>query len=399
MPLSEYYTTDVRILYILNFSVYLITLFGLIVLNSSSNINKYVAFSIVIGTISALIGFAQQWIFRDIMADSIRYIAPFIGFYVGIEFFKYNKLSYIYNFLYISCIIELYLYFYFAIDYLFYIYTTGIVAKYNISTFYTHPLYAILFLIGLKYNIFNKFKIIAVIYILSFAISPLLTLSKAALVSTITVIILIIFNHYSKKAIIPILFVVFIAGIFFETGIVTRLTAAFMAINPDNFSADYSTSYRVIEIINILHNMINDMPSLIWGNGAGSQWTFSYIEYKGGVEKEVFRGGIGNAVHHIFFVYLGYLYRFGILGLLLVLVWLYSTNYYIYKYNNLITNNILRSFAISIIYYSIFSAIWDAFIPVFIFGNIKFGLYLGLGISVIYKHIYEFSNIYKYKLL
>ena len=94
--LVSYFQIHPKVIYVIVFALY--ALVFLIYKNSIERTNKWIFFAIVALIPSTIVGIYMEWSYIDISADIARYLAPFLGFSVGIlllKRLKYHRIIYL----------------------------------------------------------------------------------------------------------------------------------------------------------------------------------------------------------------------------------------------------------------------------------------------------------------
>ena len=168
----------------------------------------------------------------------------------------------------------------------------------------------------------------------------------------------------------------------FYTIIFARASNAIVLFQSGNYMADLSTAVRVIEIKNIIYTLVNALPfSGPFGMGSGALWFENVQRISGGLHAENFRANGG--LHHIFTASIAMLFRYGVVGVVIILLWLGGV---IRKLNNSLKDisgdPFKYSICLAVLLYIFYALLSDTFVPVYVYGNIKFGFLLAMGYVV-----------------
>ena len=360
-------------------------------------IYRYLFLSIITMLISLLIGFWMGWYPRDIFADVVRYIAPFLGFTAGVYTFgrlQYEKVIY-----FVLCLI--------AVDLI--IYCISVFVKINhvihggpLIEYAKHGLnvsglYFFLFICFLKKRILNRAGIfLAFCYIISFFINPILLMSKARTISMLfsTALVCLFVVKLRTGLIIVITFLVFaFAGIKYSDidHVFSRVYATVDLLETGVYDKDPSTAIRISEIVNILDQLNQTLPySILFGMGSGALWFETATPVKGGLHEENFRENGG--VHDVYTIFIGYLFRYGVIGFGLILFWtglVMKKLIKCVKYNK--EDPFKYSICLSVILYILYAFLSDNFVAVYVYGNFHYGFILATAF-VIAHHKYPLSK-------
>ena len=168
----------------------------------------------------------------------------------------------------------------------------------------------------------------------------------------------------------------------------SRFTKAYDSVVYDEYKTDSSTSFRLVEIKNITQTLLeNPLTKLPLGLGTGALYYDTYAPIQGGVHAGNYRPDGG--VHHVFTVYFAYILRYGLIGLFIVLLWIYTSYSKISKCKN--KDPIVYNIISSIKLYIIISLVADIFVPVYVYGNFSFGFSMAIGIIVASKAQYNLN--------
>ena len=388
--LFSLFTSSIRIAYGISFLLYCMAIFYHNK-NLLLNVNKWLFSSTLVVTISILLGLGMGWNNTDILADTARFLAPFVGYVAGLIVLKHLPYHKLITIFYIFGLVELLLYYISLSNKLLYVAQGGPIFEYAKNGLTGSFLYFFLFLCFLKYKIIKGFTRVLIIgYLLGMALNPIMLLSKARTISLVVAIVLVFFcvAKYRFKLFILIFILILMSILILNSSsdvIFNRFNNFITVFETGKYHDDASTSFRVVEIINVTSTLIDTIPySLLFGLGSGALYYDTYATIKGGVHLENFRPDGG--VHHIFFAYLAYLFRYGFVGLMLILCWILSV---VYKLNKVSHNTQLDNFSNSVILsiklYILIMLISDIFVPVNIYGNMSFGYILALSQTLAQK--------------
>ena len=219
-------------------------------------------------------------------------------------------------------------------------------------------------------------KVLLIVYIVGYIFNPVLLESKARLITMLLSFLLIfIFDAKFKEKLMIIIFSIIMSIVLLNSNnALSRFDDTLNLIKTGKYSADSSTSVRVAEIINISKTLHENIPySIPLGMGPGALYYDDYAPLKGGIHKGNYRDDGG--IHHIFTVYFAYIFRYGVIGLLLILLFVNSIRRKILVKNSDVRYNAFFSLMNVFI---IVSLVADAFVPVHVYGNYIFGFLLSL---------------------
>lgn len=391
-----------KIIYAISFLLYfLVILFNLL---RKFQINNWLFFAVIVVLASALLGLYLGWNYIDISADIARYLAPFMGYSAGLILLKqmdYDKILFSF---YVLFGINIFLYYLSVISKINNVFQGGQLVEYaSPYGLEVHAIYAFLAYFLLKNKIvYGARKILMIGYIIGFIANPILIMSKARLLALLLSfgLIFLFFSKFKDRFLMVVL-ALFIAGtsyIFFEgqssqkepfvisieenkgpnIEVFSRIEDTIELFQTKRYDADASTAFRVAEIKNIAGMIYADLPqSLLFGFGSGALYYDDYSEIMGGIHKENFRSDGG--VHDIFFMPLGYLFRYGIIGFFFIIC------FSVYTFRRLLSDSVnLHQDAIvkSLKLFIIISFFADLFVGVHVYGNFTFGLLLAFGIAL-----------------
>ena len=123
--------------------------------------------------------------------------------------------------------------------------------------------------------------------------------------------------------------------------------------------------------------------------GLGALYYDDYSPILGGIHAGNFRDDGG--VHHIFTIYVAYLFRYGIIGLIIFLSWIY---FVFNKFHRCKTYDVYTYIIVSTFKIFIFiSLLADTFVPVYIYGNFHFGFFVGIGLTLVNLSNKQFNDL------
>jgi hypothetical protein len=347
-------------------------------------LNKWLLCSTVFVIIPLLVGIYMGWSLRDIFADTFRFLAPFVGYSAGLIVLKRTSYHKLMSILFFMGIIVLYSYYISLFQKIIHVADGGPVIQYAANGLYYNFLYFFIFINVLQNKVIGKFTAVLIIfYLVGHILSPLLLMSKSKTIMMIISVILVFFfmAKYKLKLLILAVSLIFISTLMsssYSSDIFKRVNNFISVIDNKDYNVDPSTSFRIMEIINVTKTLINNMPySIFFGMGSGALYYDVYEEDKGGVHAGNYRSDGG--LHHIFMGYLGYLFRYGFVGLSLVLLWLL----YVFHKLDIVgkigkIDNFNNSTILSFKFYFLITLLSDLFVPVNIYGNMEFGYFLAI---------------------
>lgn len=360
--------------------------------NAIAKMNRWLFFSIVLLIPSGLIGIYMEWSYLDISADIARYLAPFLGYTAGLlmlNHLDYHRILYLF---YGLLAINLFSYYLTVVSKVSNIFQGGPLVEYaSVYSLEVTALYAFTAYFLLKNKLVSGLKKILLIgYIVGYVLNPILVISKARTITMLLsfTLIFIFFNNFRNKLFL-ILFAAFFVGILYlysignpfkydtkYDSVTYRFQDTFELIKTNDYSVDASTAYRIAEIKNVFGMLYDKSPySLPFGFGSGALYYETHAEIKGGISQGNYRSEGG--IHDIFFMPGAYLFRYGIIGLLLMLY------FFVYNYKKLLINNLNAhqdTIAATLKLFIIISVISDLFVPVYVYGNFQFGFFIAMGI-------------------
>lgn len=383
--INSFFNLSIEISYALNFILFSLAIFYK---NLNLKLDKWIIMSGVSLLLPLTVGIYNEWDTRDILSDLARYLAPFIGFTASLVLFRKKKFDDIISFVFLLGFINLIFFYHSFFDKLFLVLNGAPVIDYANNGLEVDNFFFLLFFFFVRHHsndkqILNKLLIIG--YIIGFILNPILLLSKAKLIALI-ILIFIIFIFYSntvqKLSILffSVISLIFLLNLFDSYIILERIINAYTAISLNKYLLDPSTFVRLAEIKNIFMTIgENPMINIPFGLGLGALYYDIYYPILGGIHAGNFREDGG--VHHIFTIYVAYLFRYGAIGLILILSWLYYVYKKFNKYKVYDTKTYILSSTFKI--FIIISLLADTFVPVHIYGNFEFGFFLGLGITLV----------------
>lgn len=355
------------------------------------NMNRWLFFSVVCMMVSLIIGLCMNWYLRDILADVARFIAPFLGFAVGVCIFRrlsYGRIIYFLTFL---VAIELSFYYYSIFEKIRHVYYGGAILEYAKYGLEVSGFFFFLFVCFLKKRILSRIgKILIMIYIFGFFLGPIMLMSKARTITSFFSLILVflfVANRKTKlRAIVASLVLMCLAVQYIDPEIYSSIfKRAFDMVaffQSGDFKDDIGTAVRVVEIKNVLYIFINNLPfSGLFGLGSGALWFEKVQKVMGGLHAGNFRDNGG--LHHIFTASISVLFRYGIVGIVIILFWLRSIIRRLMKFLKYSDcDSFSYSICLSTLFYIFYAILSDTFVPVYFYGNIHFGFLLAIGYVV-----------------
>jgi hypothetical protein len=365
--------------------------------NILSNVNLWLLISIVFVVISMLVGFGMDWSLRDIFADGARFLGPFIGYSAGLTVLRrlsYQKLIKIF---YIFGVLMLFSYYISLTQKLTYVVQGGPVVEYAKNGLEVNHLYFFIFIIFLQKKIFGRVSAVLIIgYLIGYILSPIMLMSKARTISMVVSITLVFLfaSKFKFKLVLIALSLILISTLTitsYSDVIFKRYNNFISVLETGQYHEDASTSFRIAEITNVTKTLIDTLPySLLFGLGSGALYYETYAEIKGGVHADNFRSDGG--VHHIFMAYLAYLFRYGYIGFMIIVLWIISIVYKLNMVRNIVPlDQFSNPIVLSVKFYILIMLISDIFVPVNIYGNMSFGYLLALTQIVAQKSNKEYK--------
>jgi len=392
--LFSYFEIHPKVIYAIIFLLY--TLIFLIYQNSIERTSKWPLFSIAVLIPSAIVGFYMEWSYIDISADIARYIAPFLGFSVGILLLRRLKYYRIIYLLYGLLAIQLVSYYYSLASKVSYVFQGAPIFEYAKHGLEVQSLYFFIAYFLLKNRlVFGVKKILLIGYIIGYAINPILIMSKARTIAALLAFVLIfIFYSKFKDRILLSIFALFITGgtlLYSDDGVFDRFQNTVELVETNDYFADASTSVRVAEIINITNMLYEKSPySLFFGFGSGALYYDNYAKVKGGIHQENFRPDGG--IHDVFTMPFAYIFRYGFIGFFFMYYFAVHSYRRILIFNNGTHQDVIaKSIKLSII----IAVVADFFVPVHMYGNFHFGFFIAMVIMLQHKFKYKNNSLEK----
>lgn len=347
-----------------------------------------VAYPLVFCAVSCIISFifflVNGWYLIDYVADVTRFIAPFISYYVFSYFSRgqYRALDYFYALIYFEILI-LFLSLYIKLISVLNGYPVVLYGHYFIIT---SPFLFFLYVNGYLYNVKGflnrKFGFFLMIV---YVIAPFLSVSKTEFIKMIGSLLLVIRKRFLFLFSILIL-APFVALNYNEVhsfvdtlSIFNRFSALTNTLGDLSFSTDSSSSARIAEVINAVHNM-RDMSywTFVFGMGDGALWYQTQIQILSGLQEANFRPDGG--AHHIHLTFFAILFRNGLLGLVVYAIFILF-----------LVKRARRMFSIKspkttkLIYYTlicfILAELLKAVFTYSIYGSVEFGMIVAILLS------------------
>ena len=313
--------------YVVAFSLFFLLIFYK---NHSLSLNKWFYIGLIFLLLPFSLGIFNNWMTQDIMADFARYFAPFLGFTSALVLFRRAEIKDLITFFYFIGFIHLCFYYVSVFSKIISVLDGGSIVEYSKNGLDVHNLPFLLFFFSFKKKIFNRFTYLLLAgYIIGFIINPIIVMSKARMISMIFLFILIFLFYLNNKqrkyfSILLLILSSFAFNFIDYQHTFSRFSNAYESYITDDYSKDASTSFRLAEIENITQTLLEKpIERFPLGLGLGALYYDTYKPLKGGVSQENFRPDGG--VHHIFTVYFAYVFRYGLIGLFIYLIWLYTT--------------------------------------------------------------------------
>lgn len=383
--INQFFSLSIEVAFFLDFMIIFLLIFYK---NLSLKIDRWVVVSVLFLIPPLIVGLIYGWYPADIAADFSRYLAPILGFAAGIFFLSKTKVTDIFAFLYVLGFIHLIRFYFSAWNKLTSVLSGGSIIEYAKNGLEVDTLFFLIFFFSLKYKLFNKtINFLLIGYVIGYLINPIILESKQRFIILILSFFLIFLFHFDIKGKIKIIFVsaLLLFTTFYFTNyetIFSRFIKAYSSVIYDDYHTDASTSFRISEMVNVTNTLLEDpIKNLPLGLGLGALYYDNYSPILGGVHKEIYRPNGG--VHHIFTVYFAYPLRYGLISSFIFFLWLYKSYKKLsyHKINDQKIYIIISSLKIFIIT----SLVADALVPVYIYGNMNFGLFLGLGVALAFK--------------
>ena len=320
--------------YIYLFAIFFTVLLLFVLKNSS--LNLWLVISSLFVVFSALIGLMYGWYTKDILADVSRFIAPFIGFALGICLFRSWNLREIYSIFQLQIFYSLFIFFQ-SVWTKFNLVQNGVepLIRYGGHGFGSDPLVLSVLLFLAASKRLNFFSLVLTgIYFLGGWISPILTQSKAGVlgIASLTLLFFLIGFSFPKK--ILVVFLLFLIGLcsmpfiqnYSSKNKVIRFEEFYKTVISGDFISgkDKSTTTRIIEIKTAIDDQLNEgVSGMIFGLGSGALW----FPKSANMERLLLGLSLANfrengGVHHIHAVPVAVLFRYGLIGFFIYGLWL-----------------------------------------------------------------------------
>jgi hypothetical protein len=377
---------SIQVKYAIPFVFYLLPI---IIKNKSHfTLNSWLFGAICVVSMSFFFGLAHDWYFKDVIADVARYLAPFIGFAAGITIFKNYHYRSFFKMIFCIAWIELCFFIYSIINKTMHTMQGSPILDYAENTLFVDTLLFFFFFNLLKNGMLSRSgRVFAILYSVGYIVTPILTMSKGGTITMVlSITLLLFFCTNLKQKIIFLILLSFASSIFVTATDVDKAFRRFgdltNLLQTGNYFDDASSSVRIVEVTNIVSQLQDYFPAYLpLGKGAGALYFETVAKIRGGIKAENYRENGG--LHHIFTVYFGYLFRYGVIGLFFHLLWIYYVYQRLRKSRKRCRKDLLfDSFRISVILYIVINLVADIFVPVFIYGNPLFGFYLAMGYYV-----------------
>jgi hypothetical protein len=355
------------------------------------SMNYWLLYAIFFIVLSFLVGLSMNWYLRDNLADVARFLGPFIGYTAGLAVL--SRMSYIQllSLVFYLSFIKIVTYYHSVIVKIIDTLQGRPIFDYAKAPLAVQFLFFFLFIYFIKTKAVNRTgRIILFGYLVGFVVNPFLEMSKAR---TITLLLcgIIVFVYIAKAKLKTALITVTLIALSltYVSGageqIFQRYNNLFKLIQTGEYHDDASSSVRVTEIKNVTATLYNTFPySLPFGMGAGAILYEVAAKIEGGINKENFRPDGG--VHHIFTVYFAYLFRYGFIGLFLIMIWIYTI------FRELARSHVydplyplINPIRLSVMFFIVASMVADIFVPVHVYGNFQFGFFMAMGIVAVRK--------------
>lgn len=328
------------------YKVYLVLSFGValiafmsVFLMKGGGVQKNFFWIILFTLFSFLLGLINGWNLVDILADTGRFIAPFLAYYVGKSLFLKLTLKEIK-----VAIKRIFrgLFYVFLLNLSIKVFSVVVIGdpiiKYPDGGIDV-PLLLISFFVVSWFYLPSpkKFSKYVLLLLVSMVLSPLMSASKSGFITLLFFVIFapVVYGRFKHAA--TSLIMVLIAG-----GLVLNSDAGILLINRmviavevvfrgGDVIGDMSSYARVIEAKSAIEGLNTSwfFPlSYLFGNGSGSLW-YTSIGLVSGLNDENFRADGG--AHHIHIEVLSLLFRHGIIGLAIYLSWMFVVCYRAHK--------------------------------------------------------------------
>ncbi len=324
------------------FYIYLITF----VIISSGRFSHTSLMVSLVTTLTLLIGFINQWYLTDIVGDALRFFAPLLAYFVGIKLFKKLNIDQIkIVFMRIMKGLSIIVLFNLFIKLFSMLFLGEPLVKYP-NGGVDVPILLVSFFIVAWFYIKKpsiSFSFFIIFIALLFIMNPIISASKAALITVAATVIFIplFFGKFRHK---------FGAVIFISLGTLLIVSSELgmlligrfevllqLILNTETTSnvKDGSSFARLIELQSAIDGLMKSdfFPlSILFGSGSGSLW-YSSVDIGTGLNSENFRNDGG--AHHIHIELVSLLFRHGLLGLFIYLGWMFyifKKSLYVFKY-------------------------------------------------------------------
>lgn len=276
---------------------------------------KLLLLAIMLSIFYCIIGFINNWLLMDIIGDTILFFAPILTAAVAFSVFFRMERFYRNNFITQTLSLLLILFVVSVLRKTLKVLNGEDLVAYAQDWMFT-PLPLAAVALGFYFS-----KKISIFLIISMIISPILAASKTMFISFYTVLLV----RFKSLFLIILVFSFFIlvnsVNDLKEIKIFDRINAAFNSLTKKN-KKDLSTGARLTEINNVLHLMVEEPYSLPFGKGSGALWYDKLGIYYGGLNDFNFRKEKNNGAHHIHQTYILILFRYGLIGLVVYLIFI-----------------------------------------------------------------------------
>ena len=375
----SYFQLHPKISYAIAFLSYALVL--LLHKNNIAYVNKWLLLSLAAVIPSILVGFYMEWNIVDISADIVRYIAPFLGYSVGVLLLRQLEYTRIVYILYGLLALQVISYYSSVISKASYVFQGGPIIEYAKHGLEVHSLYFFIayFLLRNKL-VFGVKKVLLAGYVIGYILNPIFLMSKARFLAVLLsfALIFIFYSNFKDRVLIAVFSLFLVGASIPHLGekVFSRIQDTVELIETNEYSADASTAVRVAEMTNIANMLYDKFPySLPFGFGSGALYYDNYVKIEGGISQENFR--LDGGVHDVFFAPLAYVFRYGLIGLLLMIYFV------VHHYKKILVSGVNKqqnTIATSLKLFIVISLFADLFVPVHVYGNLQFGFFVAMGV-------------------
>lgn len=339
---------------IISFGFLLIIFSSTFLMKSANKIPLNFLLIILYTILSFLVGFLNGWNFTDILGDAGRFIAPLLAYFVGKNLYarlSYAELKYTTS-LILKGLILLFLFNFSLKLYKLFILEQPLIQYPDGAVGVPVLLIAFFFISWFHINATIRYSCLVIILLTVFILDPIMSASRSLiLIVTLFFIVTPLLYGKFRNGLLSLICVFIFGPIILnsELGLLlmNRLLDSQSIFFENGFGSDMSTKARVEELnaaIEGLNNSWFSPISYLIGNGSGALW-YADIDLESGLNAANFRSDGG--AHHIHIEMVSLLFRHGIIGLGIYLIWIVSTCYKAHKVSRFFLKNDIFIMSIS----------------------------------------------------